>query len=183
MAIGLVVLYAGAWSLGWLRDNTVSELQNPGLELDRMSAQALGENLDSDEKALSDMIDGVHDLEAKTARLQAEFESGKRSFYNQADDDAVRQLLFSYLTYRTSLLGLIWKYQKYAEVQDERLRSRAFLAGFAAASTLYDASLKFVTRFQHSPEAVRKLNEPEPNWNTPPGVYEMVKRNLLQPRT
>lgn len=183
IVIGLIVLYAGMWGSGWIRDNTISELQHPGPELGRMPSQALGASLDSDEKALGDMMEGLRELEAKAARLQAEFSSGKRSFYNQADDDAVRQLLFSYLTYRTSLLGLIWKYQKHADVRDERLRWRAFLAGFAAASTLYDASLKFVSRFQHSPETVRKLNESEPNWNIPAGVYEMVKRNLLQVKT
>src|SRR6185503_6894144 len=31
-----------------------------------------------------------------------------------------------------------------------------------------------------APNAMRKLNEPEPLWNIPPGVYDMVKANLIQ---
>lgn len=61
---------------------------------------------------------------------------------------------------------------------DETLRLRAFLASYTAASVLYEASVKFVTLFAHAPDAVRKLNEAEPLWNIPPGLFDTVRRSL-----
>jgi hypothetical protein len=85
------------------------------------------------------------------------------------------------VNYRAALLRIVWKYQNYDEVNDDALRSRAFLTSFTAAAALYDASLKFVTKFERSPNAMRKLNEPEPLWNIPSDLYDTVRRNLADP--
>jgi hypothetical protein len=115
-------------------------------------------------------------------QLQAGFLSERRSFYSQADNDAIRQAMLSYLACRTTLLGLVWKYQHHTEVSDERLRWRAFLVLLTSASASSDSSLKLVTRFAPYPNSVRKLNEADAAWGLPPGVFDMVKRNLLQAR-
>jgi 1-acyl-sn-glycerol-3-phosphate acyltransferase len=182
LVIAGVAVFAVAWIVSWQRSRS-GDLRAPGPDLGALPAATLAASLDDDERTLADIIGGLRDVEARAAELQAEFATGRRSFYRQADNDAVRQLLFSYLTYRTTLLSFIWKYQNHAQVADARLRARAFLLDLAAASTLYDASLKFVTRFGRAPETVRKLNEAEPAWNIPPGVYDLVKRNLLQAHT
>jgi hypothetical protein len=176
-----VLVFALASAVSWYR-NRQSDLFEPGPDLRALPATTLAANLDTDERTLADMLDGLRELETRATALHAEFSNGRRSFYNQADNDAVRQLLFSYLTYRTTLLNLIWKWQNHAQIADDRSRTRASLLDFAAASTLFDASLKFVTRFGSSPDEVRKLNEAEPAWNIPTGVYDLVKRNLLQPQ-
>jgi hypothetical protein len=90
--------------------------------------------------------------------------------------------MLSYLACRTTLLGLVWKYQRHTEVSDERLRWRAFLVLLTSASASSDSSLKLVTRFAPYPNSVRKLNEADAAWGLPPGVFDMVKRNLLQAR-
>jgi len=63
--------------------------------------------LRSNQALLAQNIEELIELEARTARIKEEFASGKRTFYSQADDDAVRQLLFKYLTHRSALLNSI----------------------------------------------------------------------------
>jgi 1-acyl-sn-glycerol-3-phosphate acyltransferase len=181
-AAALLVAVA-VWARWWLKPNAIPELMRAAPEIGKFSRPLLDASLTNDEHLLAQNIAGLTDLEARTLVIKAEFESGKRSFYSQADDDAVRQLLFTYLTHRAALLNLIWKYQRHAEVRDERLRWRAFLTCFASACALHDASVKLVTHFQESPDAIRKLNEPEPLWNIPTGVYDMVKATLMQSQT
>jgi 1-acyl-sn-glycerol-3-phosphate acyltransferase len=153
------------------------------LNLSGLSTNSLDAVLQVDERTLDDLIGSLRELEVRAAGLQAEFTSGKRSYYTQADNDAIRQAMFSYLACRTTLLGLVWKYQQHADVAEERLRWRAFLVSFASASAIADSSLKLVTRFAPYPEAVRKLNEADSAWNLPPGMFDMVRHNLLQPQT
>jgi hypothetical protein len=50
----------------------------------------------------------------------------------------------------------------------------------AAASAISDSSLKLVARFESSADSVRKLNEPDASWGLPAGMFDMVKRNLMQ---
>ncbi len=165
----------------WARNRNGSELRTPGLNLAAMSTNNLAALLNSDETALRNILQGLGDLETRTSGVMAGFTAGQRSWYHQADNDAVRQLLLSYLNHRAALLRLIWKYQNSGEVADGRLRLRSFLTAYTAASALYEASLKFVTLFDHSPDAKRKLNEPEPLWEIPPGLYDTVRHNLVNP--
>ena len=179
----LVAFFAVAWLRTGLREDRIAEFERPAPQLGQWSAQALDAALESDERTLHDLIGSTRESEARAAQLQAEFKSGKRSFYTQADDDSIRQAMLNYLACRTTLLDLVLKYQQRAEIGDERLRWRAFLVSLAAASAISDSSLKLVTRFGSTPEAVRKLNEGDAAWGLPPGIFDMVKRNLLQAQT
>jgi 1-acyl-sn-glycerol-3-phosphate acyltransferase len=152
-----------------------------GLNLAGMSSQSLGIALDADEAALREVLRGLDDLDARIKAMMAGFKSGQRNWYSQADNDAVRQLMLAYMNYRTALLRIVWRYQQYDEIRDERLRLRALLASYTAASVIYEASLKFVSYFENAPDAVRKLNEPEPLWGIPPNFFETVRRNLADP--
>jgi 1-acyl-sn-glycerol-3-phosphate acyltransferase len=149
-----------------------------GLNLAGMSTNSLAAALQADETALSNIVAGVESLETRTLAIMKEFAGGKRSWYRQADDDAVRAELLAYVNYRAALLRIVWKYQDYEKVPDEALRLRAFLASYTSASVLYEASVKFVTLFANAPDAVRKLNEAEPLWNIPPGLFDTVRRSL-----
>ncbi len=181
-AIAIAAAGIFVWQNWYFSGRGQSE-QVSGLNLAAMSTNSLDAALQADERTLHDLIGSAREIEARAARLQAEFESGRRNYYTQADNDAIRQAMFSYLACRTTLLGLVWKYQKHAEVADERLRWRAFLVSFASASAISDSSLKLVTRFAPHPDAVRKLNEADAAWGLPPGAFDMVRRNLLQSQT
>jgi 1-acyl-sn-glycerol-3-phosphate acyltransferase len=165
----------------WYFTESAQRARVSGLNVAGMSATSLDTVLRADEAALHDIIAGVAELEQRARQIAREFESGKRSWYRQSDDDAVRALLLAYVNYRTALLRIVWKYQEYPRVKDEPLRLRAFLASYAAASVLCEASVKLVTMFDGAPNAVRKLNEAEPLWNIPPGLYDTVRRSLADP--
>ncbi|MCI0744977.1 MAG: 1-acyl-sn-glycerol-3-phosphate acyltransferase [Verrucomicrobia subdivision 3 bacterium] len=178
-----LIVGAVLWGRWLFQPNPIPELARAAPALGRLSAPALESMLDQDERLLGENLKGLIELEVRAARIQTEFDSGARSFYTQADDDAIRQLLLKYLTHRTALLSLIWKYQKHDQIRDERMRLRSFLIAFASACGLHDASVKLVTRFRDAPNAQRKLNEPEPLWDVPAGVYNTVKANIIHAQT
>jgi hypothetical protein len=153
-----------------------------GLNLGGMTAQSLGTTLDADEAGLRDVLRGLEQLDQRIQTMMAGFAAGQRSWYSQADNDAVRQLMLAYMNYRTALLRIVWRYQQYEDVRDEKLRLRSLLTNHTAASALYEASLKFVSYFENAPDAVRKLNEPEPLWGIPPDLFDTVRRNLADTR-
>ena len=180
----LILLLLGGAFVGatwWTRHHRGSELHGPGLNLAAMSTNTLTAMLTADETALRNLLGGLNDLEKRTSLVMADFAAGKRSWYTQADNDAVRQMLLSYLNHRAALLRLVWKYQSNGDVTDESLGLRSYLTAYTAASALYEASLKFVTLFDRSPDAKRKFNEAEPLWKIPPGLYDTVRQNLVNP--
>lgn len=157
-------------------------LAKNGLELKNISDAQIRTLLVADEKAIVHLIDGINGLEKSAAAVQSSFGSGQRTFTNQADNDEVRSLMRRFLTYRNGLMRIAWKYQKYADVADENLRLRTFLLDYTAAATLYQGSLKFVRQFGDSPEAITRLNEAEPNWGIPSGLYDTIRHNLASPQ-
>jgi 1-acyl-sn-glycerol-3-phosphate acyltransferase len=179
---GIVIAAAGIfiWQ-NWRFNESGRGERMHGLNLAGLSTNSLAAALQADETALSNIVAGVESLETRTLAIMKEFASGKRNWYRQADDDAVRAELLAYVNYRAALLRIVWKYQDYEHVGDETLRLRAFLASYTAASVLYEASVKFVTLFANAPDAVRKLNEAEPLWNIPPGLFDTVRGSLADP--
>ena len=157
-------------------------LSGAGLDLRNLSEHRMETFLSTDERALVHLIGGLEQLETEGVLINREFVDGHRSFTNQADNDDVRELLRRYITYRQALLRIIWKYQRYADIDNEELRMRTFLLDFTAASILYEASLKFVGLFDDSSEAIAKLNEAAPNWGVPPGFYDTIRHNLASPQ-
>ncbi len=134
--------------------------------------------ISDEERFLGALLESLQELENRAHSILAEFDSGKRSFFRQEDDDAVRQLLFSYLSIRSELLRIIWTYKEYKVLPDAALQTRSFLLALTAASGLYELSSKFVTRFAEIPDAIKKLNEAEPLWGIPDGLYNTIARNL-----
>ncbi len=178
-----VIFVGSIWALIHLRGSSLaSDLGSQGPDLTAVSDRALRTQLAADEAALAAVIEGLEDLAKRSLSLREEFSRGDRSYYRVSDNDLVRQQLLAYLNYRTALLRMIWKYQEFKTISEEPLRARAFLVGYTAGVTLYNASTKLVNEFGRSPEAVRKLNEAEPSSGIPPGVFDMVRRNLRDPQ-
>ncbi|MEO6034047.1 MAG: 1-acyl-sn-glycerol-3-phosphate acyltransferase [Verrucomicrobiota bacterium] len=168
------------WNANRRENHRMAELQFEGPDWKTISAQNLSAQLDADEKALHGILIGVGELEKRAAELRREFGEGKRTYYRQADNDAIRSLMLSYLNYRAALLRLVWKYQSYETVTDEKLRLRSFLAGLTAGSVLYEASSEFVLQHQ-DPMAIRKLDEAEPLRGIPPNLFDTIHNNLIAP--
>ncbi|HSI10189.1 MAG TPA: YiiX/YebB-like N1pC/P60 family cysteine hydrolase, partial [Rariglobus sp.] len=98
--------------------------------------------------------------------------------YKQADDDEMRRMLVTFLSYRAALLRTVWKYQRHADIDSDPQRLRALLLHYTAAAVAYDYSARFVHAFAGQDEAIRKLNEAEPRWDLPAGTYNDIRANL-----
>ena len=171
-------IVAAALAYGWFQTRAVSELATPSPSLAGRSAEALAGPISADEEVLASLTDELDRLRKRAAGLRADFESGKRNFIRQADNDAVRKTMMTYIACRTGLLRIVWKYRNFDQIDDPEMRLRATLLALTSATSIYAASLDFVTQFIDSPDAVRKLNEPEPMWNVPAGLFDRVHRNL-----
>lgn len=182
VAVGAAVA-ALAFALGWvlLHPLTAGSLLGDGLDLAGLAPAQLRAALDRDRVAIGRIAAGLDELEADARMLERDFAERRRSFVTQADNDALRELLRRYLAYRTALLRVVWKFQRHADVAEPALRLESFLLGYAAASILHDAALRFVHGLSHEPRTIAKLNEPEPHWGIPPGLYDTIRRNLANP--
>ena len=170
-----VSLGLGAWLL---RDRPIEFLRQHAPALHEIGPAVLGERMDSDERALIAVIGGLEELEVRFRRFEAGLAAGERSYYRPEDDDEIRRMLVSYLSFRAALLRTVWFYQRQDEVPDERTRLRALLLHYTAAAVAYDYAARFVLAFEGAEAAVRKLNEGEPRWDLPPGIYDTIRANL-----
>ena len=175
-AVLLISLLLWTGYAHWKR--TQMALAMGGMELSSVPAETLMAMLDADEAVLRRWLPDIPGKLDDAKQLAADFESGKRSWYVQEDNDALRRMLRGYVTLRTALVRMVWRYQKSDQVADESLRVRTFLCAYTAGSALATASLGFVDAFNDSEEAVKKLNEAEPAWDIPPGVFDTVRRSL-----
>jgi glycerol-3-phosphate O-acyltransferase/dihydroxyacetone phosphate acyltransferase len=150
----------------------------PGLPLGQMAATAIAAQLEADEAALHGVLSGLEEAGARATQLRDDFATGRRSYLTQENNDAVRRVLLSFITYRAALLGMVWRYQQAGDVKDSRLALRAFLCGSTATAVLHEKSLQFVVGFNRSPESVRKLNEGDAAWGIPDRLYDTIRDNL-----
>lgn len=164
---------------GWLmRDRPMEFMRQDAPALHELSMATLDDRMAADERALTAVIQGLAELEARFRIFEAGLATGERSYYRQEDDDEIRRMLVSYLTFRTALLRTVWSYQRHAELPEERGRLRALLLHYTAAAVAYDFAARFVLAFDGAKVAIRKLNEAEPRWDLPAGIYDTIRANL-----
>lgn len=149
-----------------------------GMELRRVPEETLRAMISADESALNGILETLPAVDEGGRMLAGEFSSGKRSWYAQADVDALHAQLRRYITMRNALLRIIWRYQKSEQIADRGLRARAFLCGCTAASALMSSSVEFSRAFRENRQAIAKLNEAEPALDIPAGTYDRVRRSL-----
>jgi hypothetical protein len=165
----------GAWLL---RDRPIEFRRHDAPALAALSSSALEARLAAEERALGAVLTGLGELEARFRRFEAALALGERSYYRPEDDDEMRRMLASFLSYRAALLRTVWHFQRHEEVAEERVRLRALLLHYTAAAVAYDYSARFVLAFAGRPTAIRKLNEAEPRWDLPAGIYDTIRANL-----
>lgn len=173
-AIALVA-GVGTWLL---RDRPVEFWRTDGPVLHTHTAIELQAELGADERELVAILDGLEQLEARYRRFEAALATGDRSYYRPDDEAEIRRMLVTFLSFRSALLRITWKYQRYAPINDSTLRLRALLLHYTAAAVAYDYSARFVLAFEGKEQAQRKLNEAEPRWDLAPGTYDRIRANL-----
>lgn len=174
-ALFVIAAVLGAWLM---RDRPLELTRQSAPALHEMAAAELTERLESDERALLAVIDGLDALEARFRKFETALGTGERSYYRPEDDDEIRRMLVSYLSYRTALLRMVWYYQRNDQLDDERTRLRALLLHYTAAALAYDYAARFVAAFENQAVAIRKLNEGEPRWDLAPGTFDAMRASL-----
>jgi len=179
LTVGAACLTGVVWFSAWLlRDRPTEYLRADAPDIAALAPAQLDEQMAGDERALVAVIDGLAELEKTYQAFDAELTSGKRSYYTQADDDEIRRLLLTFLSYRAALLRTVWKYQRNEDVKPEPERLRALLLHYTAAAVAYDYTGRFVQAFEGRERAIKKLNEAEPRWELPAGTYDLIRANL-----
>jgi hypothetical protein len=120
-------------------------------------------------------------LQQRAAVLLNEFNASSRGFFTPTEDEQVRQLLVSYWHTRNALFEVVLENRDYdaaASMEEKRTR---FLIAFAGALVLIDAA-RFLRDSVHDRPIVRgKLNEAEPTFDIPVGVYDRIQKSLTSP--
>ncbi|MHB8866023.1 MAG: YiiX/YebB-like N1pC/P60 family cysteine hydrolase [Pirellulaceae bacterium] len=110
--------------------------------------------------------------------LLRELGASSRGFFTPTEDEQVRQLLVSYWHMRNALFELVLENRDYNSAttcEEKRVR---FLIAFAGALVLIDAA-RFLRDNVHGRPIVRhKLNEAEPTFDIPVGVYDRIQKSL-----
>lgn len=136
----------------------------------------LEQQIREDAQELVQRLRRLQRLERSAARA-ADFVNGCRRGYFTPDEDAmVRRIQQHYHEHRQHLYGLIDRYISYRRISDPAVRMQAFCVGFAAAVSLYAKSLKLIRQYEHNPLVRRKLNEPEPRFQLPGGMFDEILR-------
>ncbi len=174
-AVLACAVMVGAWLL---RDRPVEWLRPDAPRLSEIATTELDERMAADERALVAVIRGLSEIEERFRRFEMGLATGERSYYRPEDDEEIRRMLVSYLTFRTALLRTVWYYQRHDELADDRAALRALLLHYTAAALAYDYAARFVLAFDGAALAIRKLNEAEPRWDLPAGTYDAIRANL-----
>ena len=173
--VAVIGLAMGAWLL---RDRPIDFLRKDSPALHAMAPAELAERIGADERSLLAVIHGLGELEDRFRAFEAALATGERDYYRQEDDDEIRRMLVSYLSFRTALLRTVWFYQRHDEIAEERAGLQALLLHYTAAAIAYDYAARFVNAFDGARTAMRKLNEAEPRWDLPAGTFDHIRANL-----
>jgi hypothetical protein len=154
--------------------------------LQGMSREQIEKQLDADLATLKTITAGLDDLAAKSSVLQAELKARQakegRQYYRPEEEDQIRWHFVTYLSYRTALLRMAATYSGFESVRHPDTKSRCFMVGYTASVTTYQASLALVQIYADQAAARRKLNEAEPNWGIPPGMFDKIYDSVTNPR-
>ena len=150
--------------------------------LSGLSAATIDEQIGDDLRRLRVVSQGLEKLHGEAegffARLQARRRVNPVEVFLPEEDDELRGLFFSYLSYRAALLRMVAFYQGFEGVRDPERRRRCFLLGYAAGSICYSVSLTLVSTFADDELVRRKLNEPEPRWGIPSDMFDRIRLSV-----
>jgi hypothetical protein len=103
-----------------------------------------------------------------------------RSYFTPSEDESIRQVLITYWQLRSALFELV--YELRIAGQDKRNNyDQLFFAGYAGALVLLDAARFLRERFHESALIRQKLNEPEPSFGIPGGLYNSIQESWTNP--
>ncbi len=160
------------------RDATLEVLIRPAPNYSEVPAAEIRRALDEDEKRLVTVISEMEQLAKRMREVKRGFDEGVYSYYNDEDNDKISQLMLTYLNCRRELLDLILLYRARHTIEDRGLELRAWLLDLGAACQLYAYAAQMIAELDGSPQMIAKLNEGDPAWGVPVGVYDSILDRL-----
>lgn len=122
----------------------------------------------------------LKELQQQTLEMPNTAEAEARGYLTPSEDEAARHLLVSYWQSRSALLETVYSFRQNAPPTGVE-RCPAFIVAFAGALILIDAARFMREQFHHLYVLRAKLNEPEPHFGIPAGVYDSVQASLTNP--
>lgn len=155
------------------------QLKLEAIDFATVPAKTQSRRIATDISTLRHIVAGMASLQirANAYLRQLEVRPGQ---YTQAENDKIRQLMLEYLNYREALFRMVAYHSGYLTIPDDKRRLQSFLIAYSAGLTLQAKGLSIAELFASSPNAVRKLNEPEPVWGIPPNVYNTIYDNATR---
>ncbi len=120
------------------------------------------------------------ELKSAANSLLAYVDSLDRSYLTPTEEEATRRLQVSYWQLRQALLEVVFELRERA-ANDKSEYRELFLPGYAGALVLLDAA-RYLREVFHQRKLIReKLNEAEPAFGIPSGVYDTVQSSWTRP--
>jgi len=179
-------LLAAGWYVGRRSALSGDALAAIPSAMARLPAEEVRRHTLADLNRLKTVAPGLAALQRDMAgledRLAAALAAEGRDHSLPAEDDQRRWHFVTFLSYRAALLRLVATYSGFQAVRDAAGRARCFLLGHAAAMTAYEADLRLVRAYRDRPRQRRKLNEPEPAWGLPAGMFDRICQRIASQR-
>lgn len=132
-------------------------------------------------RTVSSVSSQIEDLKEAAEEMATYASSLSREYLTPTEDEAARRILISYWQLRNALLEMVNDLRMHGAT-DRNQYDKLFLPGYAGALVLVDAARFLRDRFHHSTLVRRKLNEPEPSFGIPAGVYDTTQQSWTKPR-
>lgn len=134
-------------------------------------------------KVVAENVDALRRRGAELERdLRARIANEGRDYYTPDEEDQIRAIFMTYVSCRAALLRMVAMYAGFESVRDPDSKARCFLVGYAAATTVFEASLAMIASYGEDPIARRKLNEASPEAGLPAGTFDRVVESASNPR-
>ncbi len=138
------------------------------------------ETLAGDARSIVTVSFHFQELKKSATLLSQSSAARQRGYFLPSEEEQVKHLLVSYWQARCALIEVVTSTHRRSQVIDAN-REAEFLVAFAGALVLIDAA-RFLRENFHENHFIRnKLNEPEPNFGLPEGIYDTVQESLTRP--
>lgn len=132
-------------------------------------------------RTVLNVADHFDRLKQRADSLLNQFTASSRGFFTPTEDERVRQLLVSYWHSRNALIEVVLQSRHYDRATSAEEKNTRFLVAFGGALVLIDAARFLRERVHDRPIVREKLNEPEPAFGIPGGVYDRIQKSLTSP--
>ena len=165
---GILALSMGSFYIGRVTMPPPSPFDIMPSALAAMAPEQLDQQIEEDHRILRSLAKGMDGLRDKSDELHdniaRDMKREGRTMYTPTENLKIRRIFIEYLAHRESLIRMAVLYFGYAAVQEQGLRHRAYMIGYAAAAVALEAGRGFVDLYLEDETARDKLNEGEPGW-------------------